>query len=184
MGPDPDSNRISPGRIVIAIVILIVGYLLIVKPLLKGDGSSGGLLGGGGCSTSLEYKVPKSQLNGVGTTMTARRCSGSYDQNGHQRSYVEATIVVNGKTEDGSNVKALKEQMSLQKRSAAGEWQHVPATDIPKDSGVSTDGSSVAYERHVRWQMRHVPARVVIVIKLKTDGSKPAQPAKHIFSIP
>jgi hypothetical protein len=184
MGPDPDTNKMTPGGIALAVVVLLLGFFLVLKPLLKSNGSSGGQLGGGGCSTSLKYNVPKSQLQGVGSTMTAQRCSGSYDQNGHLRSYVEATVVVNGKTADGSNVVGLKEKMGLQKRSVAGEWQHVPASDVPKDSGVSTNGSFVAYERHVRWQIRHVPARVVIVVKLKTDGNKLARPAKHVFSIP
>jgi hypothetical protein len=134
MGPDPDTNKMTPGGIALAVVVLLLGFFLVLKPLLKSNGSSGGQLGGGGCSTSLKYNVPKSQLQGVGSTMTAQRCSGSYDQNGHLRSYVEATVVVNA--------------------------------------------------RHVRWQIRHVPARVVIVVKLKTDGNKLARPAKHVFSIP
>jgi hypothetical protein len=174
---EPRSHR---GLQIAGAVIALVLFLLVVKPF---SGSSGGLLGSSGnCSTQLHYGVPHEQLKGVKTSMDANRCTGTDSITGNPTHYVQLSLTVHGSTNDKSNVQDLNTAMRLERQSSGG-WKTVTPTDIPKDSGVSISGSNVGYEKQVRWDVPHVPARATVVVSLKTDKGKPVR-AVHVFMLP
>jgi hypothetical protein len=180
MNGEGEGNNLTVGKIVLLVILAIAGFF-IIKGLLKGDGSSGGLFSNNDCPTNLEHHVPKEQLKGVGTTMTAVRCAGNFDASGNKKPYSAVTIVVNGKTNDGSKVLGIKAVARLQRR-MQGAWQNVPPSDA-QDSGLNFDGKNAGYKRVVTWNVRHVTSRIRVTVTLTTDKGRPSR-ASHVFRLP
>jgi hypothetical protein len=163
------------------IVALCVAGFFIIRAVMSGNNS----LSGKDCSTNLEYNVPKEQFKGVEVSMAAARCSDVSDTTGRSKPYVLVTLQVKGKTSDGSKVRSLPRKIRLDRKpKGSSRWERgIRPTDVPKDTGVSTSGSEVAYESQQRWDMRKMPTRVVITVLMSTDKSNPVR-ARHTFSLP
>jgi hypothetical protein len=181
MNGESEGTNLTFGKIVLLVILAIAGFF-IIKGVLKGDGSGSGLFSNNDCPTQLEHHVPKTRLRGVGTTMTAVRCAGNLDEAGNRKPYAAVTVVVNGKTNDGSKVSNIQTLTRLQKKVQAGKWQNVPASDT-QDSGLSTDHDKVGYKRVVTWNVRHVTSRIRVTVTLTTNKARPSR-ASHIFRLP
>jgi hypothetical protein len=181
MNGEGEGNHLTFGKIILIGALAIAG-IFIVKGLFKGDSGGGGLFSSNDCTTELHHKVPKTQLKGVGTNMTASRCAGTFDDNGNKKSYVEVSVVVNGKTDDSSVVQNVNIGSRLEKKSSGKGWQVVRPSDV-KESELSTDVNKVGYTKTVRWNIRHIPARVLVSVTVKTNKGHPVH-ARHFFSLP
>jgi hypothetical protein len=180
MNGENEGTNLSFGKVVLIAVLVIAG-LFILKGLFKGSGNGGGLLSSNDCPTNLEHHVPKEQFKGVSTTMTAVRCAGNLDDAGNKRPYAAVTVVVNGKTNDGSKIRGIQTVARLQKK-MKGAWHNVPASDA-QDSGLNSEGNKVGYKRVVTWHVRHVTSRLRVTVTLTTDKGRPSR-ASHVFRFP
>jgi hypothetical protein len=182
MNGEGEGTNWSVGKVVL-VGFALIAALFLMKGLFKDSGNGGGLLSTNDCPTSLTYHIPKEQLKGVGATMTVVRCSGTLDDSGSKRPYVEISVVVNGKTNDASSVRGVQVLESLTKKTGAdSRWERVPPRD-KKDPGPTLKNAEVGYEKHVRWYIRHVPTRVTATIAMKTDMGSPKR-VSHVFRLP
>lgn len=165
--------------------LFIVAGVVVVLVVLRSAGGLSGLLSAGDCATHLEYPVPAQRLKGIkDAKLIAERCQGDSDT-GRAKSYVLLSVDVNGETSGNSKVRALRTSVRLDRRpSAGGQWErNIAPTDIPTDSGVSIDGSKVAYAKQWRWNMPRSKSRIKVALVLRTSKGKPARMV-HTFSLP
>jgi hypothetical protein len=180
MNGESEGKNLTFGKIVLIAILVIVAFF-ILKGLFKGSGNGGGLLSSNDCPTNLEHHVPKEQLKGVSTTMTAVRCAGNFDDAGNKKPYAAVTVMVNGKTNDGSKVRGIQTIARLQKK-LQGAWHNVLPSDV-QDSGLNSSGDKVGYKRVVTWYVRHMTSRLRVTVTLTTDKGPPTR-ASHIFRLP
>jgi hypothetical protein len=172
-----DSGNSSRPPVIVAVIAIVILVFVVGK-----SGGVNGLAGNTGCGTNESYKLPKDQFNGIGVSLTVKRCKTS---SAKAKSYVLATVDVDGntKTVDGSTVKDLKTSVLLYSQVESGKaYRRIPLSETPNDTGVTLKGSSVAYHTERRWNTPSKPSQVSVKLALTTD--KGASTAEHVFGLP
>jgi hypothetical protein len=129
------------------------------------------------------YHVPKDQFKGLSASMSAHRCSGSLDESGKDRPYIQVLVHANGSPSDKSVVLRLGANIHVYRKSSSGQLVTVKQTDTPKDELQGRRTSSVVYDTDRRWNMSHVPATVNVTLRLITNKGKPVI-VRHTFHLP